>query len=125
MLTVALDFDGVIHSYTSGWTGPKPIDPPVEGALEFLRLLKRAGWNVIIFTTRASTPDGWGETKSWLAKYNMMEYVDEITWTKPKASLYVDDRGHRFMGDFEELTRIFSRRADLAAAAIEPWNRRA
>ena len=34
---LALDFDGVLHSYTSGWQGADVIsDPPVPGAIEFL-----------------------------------------------------------------------------------------
>jgi len=34
---LCLDFDGVIHSYTSGWKGASVIpDPPVPGALEFI-----------------------------------------------------------------------------------------
>lgn len=37
-LTLTLDFDGVLHSYTSGWKGADVIpDPPVPGAIEFLR----------------------------------------------------------------------------------------
>lgn len=34
---VLLDFDGVLHSYRSGWQGPRCIpDPPVPGMLEWL-----------------------------------------------------------------------------------------
>ena len=34
---LCLDFDGVIHSYTSGWKGARIIlDPPVPGALDFI-----------------------------------------------------------------------------------------
>ena len=33
--TVVLDFDGVIHSYSSGWRGKTCIpDPPVPGIRE-------------------------------------------------------------------------------------------
>ena len=32
MKTVVFDFDGVVHSYTSGWQGEDTIpDPPVPG----------------------------------------------------------------------------------------------
>ena len=34
---LCLDFDGVPHSYTSGWKGVDIIpDPPVPGAMQFL-----------------------------------------------------------------------------------------
>jgi len=34
---LCIDFDGVIHSYVSGWQGARRIpDPPVVGSLEFL-----------------------------------------------------------------------------------------
>ena len=35
---LCLDFDGVIHSYESGWKGAAAIpDDPVPGAAEFIR----------------------------------------------------------------------------------------
>lgn len=42
-ITIALDFDGVIHSYESGWTGDTPIDPSVEGIKEFMQQLVNDG----------------------------------------------------------------------------------
>ena len=45
--TVCFDFDGVIHSYTSGWKGDDVIpDPPVEGIKEVIDKL-RADVNVL------------------------------------------------------------------------------
>ena len=38
--TIAIDFDGVIHSFKSGWQGHRKIsDPPVDGAIEWLKML--------------------------------------------------------------------------------------
>jgi len=38
---LCLDFDGVIHSYSSGWKGADVIpDPPVPGAFDFIRRAK-------------------------------------------------------------------------------------
>jgi len=40
-----IDFDGVIHSYTSGWQGAGVIsDPPVEGAFDFNCKLLSSNW---------------------------------------------------------------------------------
>lgn len=49
---IALDFDGVLHSYTSGWTGEIPMDPPTPGAVVFVEELLRQGYKLHIFTTR-------------------------------------------------------------------------
>ena len=53
---VAIDFDGVIHAHTSEWTNAHDIlDPPVDGALAFIRKAIDAGFHVVIHTTRART----------------------------------------------------------------------
>ena len=42
--TVVFDFDGVIHSYTSGWKGTAEIpDPPVPGIGEAITKLRQLG----------------------------------------------------------------------------------
>ena len=42
--TVVFDFDGVIHSYTSGWKGTTEIpDPPVPGIQEAIEHIRMAG----------------------------------------------------------------------------------
>ena len=47
--TVVFDFDGVIHSYTSGWQGigniPDPVVPGIQSAISTLRM---EGYEVIV-----------------------------------------------------------------------------
>ena len=51
---VCLAFDGVVHSYESGWTGACSIvDEPVEGAIEFIGELMDGGFEVGIFSSRS------------------------------------------------------------------------
>lgn len=45
--TVAVDFDGVLHSYTSGGKGVDQIpDAPIAGAFDFLEALHRRGFRI-------------------------------------------------------------------------------
>lgn len=63
---LCLDFDGVLHSYSSGWKGAAVIpDPPVPGALEFVvRSLDR--FRVAIFSSRSHQWGGRRAMKAWL-----------------------------------------------------------
>jgi hypothetical protein len=63
---LVLDFDGVIHSYTSGWKGAAVIpDPPVPGALEFIvGALDR--FEVHILSSRSHQRGGRNAMKRWL-----------------------------------------------------------
>jgi hypothetical protein len=63
---LCLDFDGVIHSYTSGWKGAAVIpDPPVLGALEFIvTALER--FEVHILSSRSHQWGGRRAMKRWL-----------------------------------------------------------
>ena len=61
-----LDFDGVLHSYTSGWKGADVIpDPPVEGAIAFLREAVKH-FQVEIFSSRSHQPGGGYAMRDWL-----------------------------------------------------------
>ena len=54
----ALDFDGVLHSYTSGWMGVDKIpDPPVPGALEFCQAAVER-FEVVVHSSRCSDITG-------------------------------------------------------------------
>lgn len=63
---LSLDFDGVIHSYATGWHGPRKIlDPPVPGALEFL-VRAQSAFAVSVFSTRSVFWGGRRAMRRWL-----------------------------------------------------------
>jgi hypothetical protein len=102
---VCIDFDGVIHSYTSGWEGfDRVSDPPVEGAIEFLRLLIRAEVIIpAIFSSRSHDAGGLRVMQYWLRKHGLSPIeIRQIEWprTKPPAAMYIDDRAWCFTGKF-------------------------
>lgn len=123
--TVAVDFDGVIHSYTTPWVDAKTIpDPPVVGAISWLfRLIQR--FEVAIYSTRNHQRGGVSAMRKWLKLHaDALWYespghrgLEEITFpkTKPAALVYVDDRAFRFDGEnFPEAEEIH---------ALRPWGK--
>src|SRR5580704_1138435 len=82
-MTVAVDFDGVLHPYTAGWVGSVPADEiPMAGASVFLQSLKDEGFNITIFSTRADHEEGLSGIIMWLTQYNLMRFVDKVTHEK-------------------------------------------
>lgn len=103
--SVYVDFDGVIHSYTSGWVSAAIIpDPPVEGAIEWLNEMVKH-FHVAIFTTRATNSDARRAIQNWLEVHGFKGDVT-ITATKGPALVYIDDRGWRFEGRFPSKQEI-------------------
>lgn len=89
--TIAIDFDGTIHTYDKGWHDGTCYGSPINGAKEFFKKYSK-DYKITIFTCRQPIDD----IKSWLTKHGLMEYVWDVTNEKPKAKLYIDDRGYRF-----------------------------
>lgn len=140
---LCLDFDGVIHSYSSGWKGASVIpDPPVPGALEFIREAVDA-FDVKIFSSRSHQWGGKRAMKRWLREHYSNLYwrvadtevmafthadinddawewgahiVQRIgfPWFKPPAMVTLDDRAITFTGSWPAL-------ADLHT--FKPWNK--
>lgn len=83
---LCLDFDGVIHSYTSGWQGPTHIpDKPVPGAIEALiKYLKY--FNVQIYSSRSRYFGGRRAMKKWLLEH-YTKLLNEPWDTIPDAVL--------------------------------------
>lgn len=130
---LVVDFDGVIHSYTSGWRGADRVDdPPVEGAIEFL--LKAADFfDVNVFSSRSGMKDGimamQKAMQSWYVEHFAKErgvkpdeeillgvlrgeaatfVVNTLKWPviKPAAFLTLDDRALRFDGTWPAMTEL-------------------
>ena len=129
-LNIVLDFDGVIHSYTSGWTSAANIpDPPVQGAIEWMSEAQSLGHRLMIQSMRTAdenylieigtTNDGQPKftlnrkrglaidaIKQWLIKWSgelgVALNVEKITFPfgKPFFDIYIDDRGFRAEGPF-------------------------
>lgn len=100
--TVVFDFDGVIHSYTSGWKGGSCIpDPPVPGIKEAIDNIRAAGYEVVVVSTRCSTEEGAKAIGEYLSKHDIC--VDDVRKEKPPAIVYIDDRAICFDGHSETL----------------------
>jgi hypothetical protein len=97
--TVCLDFDGVLHSYRSGWRGPEVIpDPPIHGTRQAVERLRQQ-YRVVVYSARCATPQGRAAVQAWLSKHQIE--VDEVCEHKPPALVYVDDRAIPFRGDWD------------------------
>ena len=67
--TIAVDFDGVLHSYTSPWVNARTIpDLPVPGAMDWLRKITDR-FDVAITSTRNHQWFGRAAMKRWLLEH--------------------------------------------------------
>jgi hypothetical protein len=114
---LCLDFDGVVHSYSSEWRGPRCIpDPPVPGALDFMSTSLVAGFRVAIFSSRSRFFMGRWAMRRWLKEWSGVQWEDtavpsglsrvEFPRYKPAAFVTLDDRAVPFAGDFPEIGEI-------------------
>ena len=99
---MAIDFDGVIHNFDKGWYDGTCYGDPLPGSIEAIKKLSKQ-YNIIIFTAKLkpSRPLVNGKTghelvTEWLNKYGILDYIDEITCEKPRAQIYIDDKGYKF-----------------------------
>lgn len=122
---LCLDFDGVIHSYTSGWQGVAEIpDEPVEGAIAFM-LAALNYFSVQIYSTRSAYPQGRAAMRAWLRTHAQAAWwptpdgpgLEDIMFpdTKPPALVTIDDRALTFTGEWPTTASLL---------AFKPWNKK-
>ena len=107
-MTIAVDFDGVLHRYSKGWNKGSIYDPPVKGAKEAMEKLREEGHKLYIFTVRSNTLfhkkdklDQAKAMKEWL-ELHQIPYDKIWTYGKPMADLFIDDRAIGFRGDWNQ-----------------------
>lgn len=114
---LCLDFDGVIHSYTSPWKGPAIIhDPPVPGAKEFVDAALDH-FTVVIYSSRSISEDGLYAMKRYMVVHFGLGTASRLEFAnkKPAAFLTIDDRAMLFTGTFPDPASLLS---------FKPWNRK-
>ena len=130
---LCIGFDGVLHSCSSGWHGQRKIlDPPVPGAIVWLRSLltdaecvcamapRFHDFDVQIHSSRSKCWGGRRAMKKWLGLefekagfyWQLVELI-KFPSTKPPAFLQLDARGMCFTGTFP---------TPEAMKAFKSWN---
>jgi hypothetical protein len=124
---LCLDFDGVIHSYSSGWKGADVIpDPPVDGAMKFIWDATEQ-FRVAIFSSRSNQPGGLAAMQAYV-RSNFKTYwgthatqaddkLSDLEWPKekPAAFITIDDRALTFDGTWPAIELL---------KEFQPWNKR-
>lgn len=129
---LCVDWDGVIHSYTSPWTDAVTIsDGPVPGALAWLTNATKF-FAVQIYSSRSKVPGAAQAMLEWTMAHAVKEFGPDhpLAWPaaqidypllfvheKPAAFLTIDDRAICFEGDFGVLD-------PETLLNFKPWNKR-
>lgn len=122
---LCLDFDGVVHSYSSGWKGADVIpDPPVDGAIAFM-LGALHHFDVVIFSSRSHQCGGLDAMRRWLKMHADAAWyetpagpgLEDVRFAseKPAAMVSIDDRALTFTGEWPSIDVL---------KAFKPWNKR-
>ncbi len=130
---LCIDFDGVIHSYKSGWKGPRTIpDDPVPGMLEFIKefldekcdcpdsicaMAPSMDWELHIYSSRSKYMFARRAMKQWMMKHGFdYRYFEVIKFPtkKPPAVVTIDDRAICFDGKPPDINDIIN---------FKPWNK--
>jgi hypothetical protein len=105
-----IDFDETIHKYSKGFLDGSIYDVPIEGAKQSLDELKSKGYEIVIFTCRASRANRLSDDEvdeqikmieDWMDKYQIS--YDRITGQKLESDAIIDNKALRFTGDWNQI----------------------
>jgi len=101
--TIAIDFDGVIHSFDLGFHDGTIYGTPIEGSIEAIKQIAKK-YTIVIYTAKAKKdrPLVNGKTGTelvweWLKKYQLDSYIKDVTAEKPRCICYIDDKAIQFI----------------------------
>ena len=100
---IAIDFDGVIHKNSKGFHDGTVYDEPIEDVKKGLEYLSKS-YKLVIYSCKANPnrPLINGKTGvelmwDWLDKHSLKDYIDDISYEKPNAKYYIDDKAIKFI----------------------------
>ena len=118
-----IDLDRTIHKYSKSWNDGSMYDDPIPGAKEVIDWLKSKGYEIVIFTTRASAENAYEHgqnladqiqgVENWLSDNNI--YYDRVTAEKLNADFYIDDKAIFINnGDWKEVLKTIKKRIEYS-----------
>jgi hypothetical protein len=120
-----IDLDLTIHKYSKGYQDGEIYDGVFDGAKEAIDWLKRQGYEIVIFTTRASEQNSkelGGDHNEQIKKVKKYLkdngiYFDKITAEKLAADFYIDDKAiHIPNGDWNTVLKVIKKRIKYKVA---------
>jgi hypothetical protein len=129
--TLCIEFDGVIHSFTTPCSITETPDPPVPGAVAFL-LRASEEFSIAIFSVRSAHEEGrkamasyvyrivtdYGRGEGWTEEMNakIIGALEGFRFpsTKPEAFVTIDDCAITFKGVWPDMEVLRS---------FKPWNK--
>lgn len=126
---LCLDFDGVLHSYSSGWQGAGIAnDQPVDGSEAFL-VEAAKHFRLMVYSSRSKSFAGRAAMKRFVREHfnypltfssdHDVDWLPEaisFPWFKPSAFITIDDRALTFTGNWHDFPID-------ALKGFRPWNK--
>lgn len=112
---LALDFDGVLNSYKSGFGAADVLpDPPVEGSVEACYEYAEE-FSLHVHSARCIDEASVRAVQRYLRDWGYPEGMRVGRGQKPQAKVYIDDRGFQFNGKFPSVDYL---------VGFKPWYER-